>query len=125
IHPASGESQLDRPRGAVPGRGGDQVLLQPGGLRKYVVGLAVDRRNRVAPSNAAGACVPRGVRRFRSRPELGRGAAGSARRPAQPSKPVIAIAAATIPITGNIFLREMKYSELKTSAISSRPSPIS
>jgi len=43
------------------------------------------------------------------------------------SKPVAAnitpVRPATIPITGNIRLREMKYSELSTRPISSKPSP--
>ena len=42
-------------------------------------------------------------------------------------RPVTAIAApaipATIPIAGNMRLREMKYNELRTKAISSSPSP--
>jgi len=47
--------------------------------------------------------------------------------PGHTNRPVTAMAApaipATIPITGNKRLREMKYNELRTSAISSSPSP--
>lgn len=45
----------------------------------------------------------------------------------QLKNPVMAMmvptAPAAIPITGNMVLREMKYIELNTSAISSKPSP--